>query len=1371
MRLARRLMALSLSLLYLPTSVMSPSFALKTNSSASMDSRLAKKRPMQDVSMLRSQIMAGHLSKAEEGLLSCLESPKCMAEAAIALAVFYRLEGRSCEAELFARRGLADAQSKADVRRQCEALRELGAALRDQGQYDEGIEYLKQALILSDTSKVDRNALMLSTLTATIKFAVDRNKAASAEQAIAQAQMLANKVENSRPELVAEFLLVCAECASSQRETNRAEFLYLDCLKLSRKSTATALFIPMVLARQAEIKYDAGDLPSAEKLFRASIELREAGNNVFASSNSNWMMQQAFKFRQEVSASRMEDWLFRLNASLVAKKNANTLGQNEKCLISALALTEQRQFAKAADILKASIDAGEFSSTKAKLLTAELLLAEIICEQKDFALAKKHYDTAISIAEESQGKDYKTVADLLEREAVQSQRCESSQPVARNLLRCLDIRTKLYGPDDPLVAETELLISIYFASMGNRGENLAVSALKKLNKVLVEDRSIEGKKAYDAYLSREGGLELLAKRNATLLLAAAYVLAGFENHKDAGSAGAICGPFVKYSRTADPHYTLALRSALGEFLRREGDFAFAMLEFQEGLALAKQLKSLKWQQAFLKNLAKISRDQNDLLMAYRYLTELPANPVKAFKESSSVVKTGSDCLTEEQASFELADLLIELDDIEAAKSVLSQAQSHGIESANSLAEFELALVQAKLLAKEHEDSQAAGVLDSVISSLKLQSDPDAAKLCGQALLLRGQLAGATADTFGAKIFLAQAFELGKRQNSMSAYKTMCESLVEIANIASREGDFETASRAARQCTDLVYLYLTNSIGHLSFSEQANLVSLSEIAKSAYFTHCSNDLDLLLAYNKILPFKGLLTETLRRENRISKNWKDVWTPDIPNKLKLSRSEVARIHSELSNSINPDSKQLTAALTALDNQERSERQLLAGVSAASLSVDPAIGMSVRKLLGKGECFVDVYKYQSAVNKKLYYAAIVSSADVKVKRIELGTADEIENALNVWLLGIGADAYSPFKATRSENGSQSKYLHLRDAEPPKDELERLAAVSKKTTDDAWNTLMSATVNKIRTAIPKDTVQITLSPDSELARLPWHSAFLQLPEALVLLDSPRHLKLLRGPTVSPPAQASLPSQPSPGGHKLALVGDVKFNNPEVGSLTKTGKEVLDIAKTFVDIEPKPVPVCGVSATRSKVLQMLPGANIVHLATHGYFTPNRFSTEALNCRAFSKLSCAEFVGLVLSKRTPLLESGLLLAEDENSPSTINEGLSRLTAQDILESDLSSCRLMVLSACQTALGRLPTGQGVMGLHSASAAAGARCMVMSLWKVDDDATEAFMSHFYQRLAAGESPHVALKASQEFVQRQSEKGWDKPFYWAAWQLIGE
>jgi CHAT domain-containing protein len=96
--------------------------------------------------------------------------------------------------------------------------------------------------------------------------------------------------------------------------------------------------------------------------------------------------------------------------------------------------------------------------------------------------------------------------------------------------------------------------------------------------------------------------------------------------------------------------------------------------------------------------------------------------------------------------------------------------------------------------------------------------------------------------------------------------------------------------------------------------------------------------------------------------------------------------------------------------------------------------------------------------------------------------------------------------------------------------------------------------------------------------------------------------------------------------------------------------------------------------------------------------------------------------------------------------------------------------LVVLSACQTARGGEIEGEGLIGLTRGFLYAGAPRVVATLWAVDDRTTALVMKHFYEgMLVRGQRPAAALRSAQAEVART--RGWDPPFYWAAFTLQGE
>lgn len=163
-----------------------------------------------------------------------------------------------------------------------------------------------------------------------------------------------------------------------------------------------------------------------------------------------------------------------------------------------------------------------------------------------------------------------------------------------------------------------------------------------------------------------------------------------------------------------------------------------------------------------------------------------------------------------------------------------------------------------------------------------------------------------------------------------------------------------------------------------------------------------------------------------------------------------------------------------------------------------------------------------------------------------------------------------------------------------------------------------------------------------------------------------------------------------------------------------------------------------GFDANRTTAAGSVVGrAQVIHFATHGLINSER----------------PELSGIVLSmfNRDGEREDGFL------------------DLQDIYNLKLSA-NLVVLSACETGLGKDIKGEGLVGLTRGFMYAGSRSVVASLWKVDDRATAELMGRFYEAMFRdGLTPSAALRSAKETVRRQ--KRWSAPYFWAAFVLQGE
>lgn len=164
----------------------------------------------------------------------------------------------------------------------------------------------------------------------------------------------------------------------------------------------------------------------------------------------------------------------------------------------------------------------------------------------------------------------------------------------------------------------------------------------------------------------------------------------------------------------------------------------------------------------------------------------------------------------------------------------------------------------------------------------------------------------------------------------------------------------------------------------------------------------------------------------------------------------------------------------------------------------------------------------------------------------------------------------------------------------------------------------------------------------------------------------------------------------------------------------------------------------------------------ILHIATHGFF---------IDEPSISKLQTMQDSEDRNLLKNPFLRSGLLLAGCQNPQLAGEDGI--LSAEEVMNLDLQNTELVVLSACETGLGDVEGGEGVYGLQRAFRQAGAKNVLMSLWKVDDTATQLLMNYFYTAILNGKSKREALRMAQV----ELKKLYPNPYYWGAFIMVGE
>ena len=217
------------------------------------------------------------------------------------------------------------------------------------------------------------------------------------------------------------------------------------------------------------------------------------------------------------------------------------------------------------------------------------------------------------------------------------------------------------------------------------------------------------------------------------------------------------------------------------------------------------------------------------------------------------------------------------------------------------------------------------------------------------------------------------------------------------------------------------------------------------------------------------------------------------------------------------------------------------------------------------------------------------------------------------------------------------------------------------------------------------------------------------------------------------------------------------------LSELPGTRKEVEDIS-TMLSAAQWNTKVYMTSSATEQNLKAVRNPSVLHIATHGYFKENKAPIN----------TTIKTPGIERAVGNPLLRSGLMMAGASNAWTETYDNVITwegredgiLTAYEAMNLDLDSTDLVVLSACETGLGDVLHGEGVYGLQRSFMAAGAKYVIMSLWPVNDEATQQLMTTFYRNWISTGDIHKSFSDAQY----ELRKKYPHPYYWGAFVLIG-
>jgi CHAT domain-containing protein/tetratricopeptide (TPR) repeat protein len=510
----------------------------------------------------------------------------------------------------------------------------------------------------------------------------------------------------------------------------------------------------------------------------------------------------------------------------------------------------------------------------------------------------------------------------------------------------------------------------------------------------------------------------------------------------------------------------------------------------------------------------------------------------------------------------------------------------------------------------------------------------------------------------------------------------------------------------------------------------------------------------LALTTILRRKGLTLDAEADQMRILRSRMQAEDRELLDGLLRVRSRIAALSNQKPEppaADLPAEKANSAAESRArefrdlsDQDDRLQRQISARSSMAASWIENVSLRSVQAAVPKGSALVEIYAYppigfQSGDAKPWRYAAYVVRGEGGPAYFDLGEKSAIDDLVVRFRNALGSPP----------DGQSRGALHLGQGN-----AEQLAGE-----------LGARILPPIEARLHGET-HLLISPDGELNLLPFGALkdakgeFALRRFTITYVSSGRDLMRLgqtprprEAPLIvaGPDYDRAAKAPPKTEGTKTraAECGSTAWR-PLAGALAE-GQEIFEL----LALRPERL-LEGEKATKSAILAAsAPG--ILHIATHGFFCEDAPDQAGRPPAEHST--------------DPLTRSGLVFA-GANQPDAAAGDSGILTALEAASLDLWGTQLIVLSACDTAVGQVQNGEGVFGLRRALVLAGAASQVLTLWRVDDATTRYVMAEYYRRLKGGEGRSEALRAAQlALLDDTANKSWQNPYYWAAFIPSGD
>ena len=602
------------------------------------------------------------------------------------------------------------------------------------------------------------------------------------------------------------------------------------------------------------------------------------------------------------------------------------------------------------------------------------------------------------------------------------------------------------------------------------------------------------------------------------------------------------------------------------------------------------------------------------------------------------------------------------------------------------------------------------------------------------------------DYSKAEPLLIQALEI-RRKVLGNNHSDTASSLNNLANLYSNKGDYEKAVKYRQEANDARELELTRNLVLGSERQKQLYLQLyayeTDITVSLHVQSApTNPLAKQLALTQILRRKGRSIDAVNQSVEALRNRSKPEDVALLDELSAKKALFSNLSTQGLGKLSPEEykKQIK---DLQDEIEKLEYKISESSAEFRTQSQPVTLQAVQQAVPSDSTLVEFASYRPFDSKTRKYAesryvVYLLNNEGEIDWADLGEAEPIDELV--------AELRGKLR--------NSKSSVLKEIKPLSRKLDKLVMEPVRKLAGKGKRLLIApdgTLNLVPFAALVDEDGKFLLENNSISYLTSGRDLLRLQ---IKIESKQPPVILADPDFGTVSQTPSPKEGE------TIFASLKFNR-----LAATEIEAKAIKTLFPNAE-----MLLQKQASEEALTKLNAPSILHIATHGFFLQERSAPipptpDEQRLTTFEGTDRSTLLNIKVEN--PLLRSGLALSGANLRTDDKEQGI--FTALKTTGLNLWGTKVVVLSACDTGVGEVKTGDGIYGLRRALVLAGSETQLMSLWPISDNGTKELMLDYYSRLQKGEGRSDALRQTQLSLLKSKTR--QHPYYWASFIQSGE